>query len=164
MTSQVGRACAEDLLNVVDLPQPFDVAEFCRRLANHRGRPIRLISEHGATVSGTLIGTSDVDEIHFSADTSEYHQWGIILHEIGHLLMGHGLGVIPSELLGAHWNPGRIRQVAARHQYDSGAEQAAEDFATTVLERVGELPLSGDQPNNDEAQEERRRLRAMFLG
>ncbi|MFJ6728554.1 hypothetical protein ACIQPQ_27025 [Streptomyces sp. NPDC091281] len=71
--------------------------------------------------------------IFYQQDTTRPHQDHIILHEVGHILVGH-LTVPAADLVtrgpGAGTGPVRMRTV-----YDSEEELEAELIATIILER-----------------------------
>lgn len=165
MSFQAGVQQADALLNQVGLPDPFDVHEFCRRVADHRGRPLLLVPQPAGSMTeaaGLLIGLRDRDEIHYVADTSTYHQQVIILHEVGHLVSEHA-GVhepLPLELLGDDWDPQVLERLRGRRRYDDDDERAAESFATAVLDRVAEQAGHGAPAASPGAQA---RLTSMFL-
>ncbi len=73
------------LLRELDVPRPFGHRELCRRLARHRGRPIRLmpfpIEQPGP--SGIWLATDVADVIVYQSQTTAAHQEHIILHEVG---------------------------------------------------------------------------------
>lgn len=109
------------MLSEVELPAPFDAREFCRRVAARRKQPIRL--------------------------QAVYHQTGIILHEVRHVIAGHYAGSLVGgtqprffcRVSGRH----RARWRAALEGYTAQEEREAEYFARRVLElvsrRVGPL-------------------------
>ncbi len=133
----------------VELVVPFDRTTFCRRLAERRRRPILLRGLDMAAAglpSGWWIEMPDVDLVLHDNLTSEYHQDGIVLHEVGHILLDHyadqRVGAQAAQLaldedVAAHLMPtiGRLqaRRRAARHGYSRQEEQEAEFFARFVL-------------------------------
>ncbi len=142
MSFERGERRAAELLTKVGLPDPFDVAEFCRRVAAHRGRPLALVPRPAGAMGeavGAYVGREDRDEIHYVADTSTYHQNAIILHEIGHLVSQHGGRSdepFPLSLLGTDWDPSVVQRLKGRHRYHDDEECEAEGFATAVLDLV----------------------------
>jgi Zn-dependent peptidase ImmA (M78 family) len=121
------------------LPDPFDVAELCRDVGRRRGRPIVLAALQLAAAGpcGLWLATDSLDYICYEEHTSRLHQQHIVLHELGHVLCGHG-GPIPLEgmLAGPGTDAVRI-MLARRHSgFHSGHEAEAELFAYTVLDRV----------------------------
>ncbi|MGI8682377.1 MAG: hypothetical protein ACR2JO_09700 [Mycobacteriales bacterium] len=133
----------EVLLAEVEIPVPFSVEEFCRRVAARRGRPIHLRAIDTVAVglpSGTVFGRDDDDVILYDGLTSGYHQAGIILHEVGHLIAEHYAGSVVGEDAAEFLLPeiGRhqARRRADRESYTAQEEREAEYFARRVLELV----------------------------
>lgn len=140
MSFERGERRAKELLEQLALPEPFDVGELCRRIAAQRGRSLRLVAEPAGSMGdavGLLIGLPDHDEIHYVADTSNYHQQAIVLHEVGHLLADHdGRHPFPLSLLNGDWDPAVVQRLRGRHRYHDDEECEAEGFATAVLDLV----------------------------
>jgi hypothetical protein len=79
------------MLRELDIRPPLDVRELCARLAERRGRPIRLVA-HPITVPGPFglwFMTESMDVIFYQSETTRPHQDHIILHEIGHIIAEH---------------------------------------------------------------------------
>ena len=140
MSFERGERRAAELIEQLTLPEPFDLDEFCRRIAAHRGRALQLVAEPAGSMVeavGLLVGLADRDEIHYVVDTSRYHQQAIVLHEIGHLLADHdGRHSFPLSLLAGDWDPSVVQRLRGRHRYDDDEECEAEGFATAVLDHV----------------------------
>ena len=143
---QARREC-EMLVAALDLPEPFDLAEMCRRLGEQRGRAITLMS-HDMVVGGlcgTWMGTATADYVFYEQDTSRLHQQHIVCHEIGHILRRHEPGKILSSDLARVIAPGieqgDVRRVLGRDCYDDDEEFEAELIATLILRRIARLPL-----------------------
>lgn len=87
------RKRCENILGHLELPHPFSLDELCNRIAEQRGRPIRLhplpkeAAETG--VCGLWVGTVNVDYVFYEAQTTPLHREHIVLHELGHILFGH---------------------------------------------------------------------------
>ncbi|MCE0535676.1 ImmA/IrrE family metallo-endopeptidase [Kineosporia rhizophila] len=125
------------LLRELDVPRPFGHRELCRRLARHRGRPIRLmpfpIEQPGP--SGIWLATDVADVIVYQSQTTAAHQEHIILHEVGHIIAGHdGESVDPEESVRVH----------RRTAYDNRQEREAELIATILFEWSGRSDGLGD--------------------
>jgi hypothetical protein len=131
----------------LDLPleAPFDVRELCARIGVERVRPIVLLgvqlASHG--VSGLWLATDKADLICYEANTSKPHQEHIILHELGHILHGHGGSSTVSDALAPLFpalEPDALRIMLARrhHTYAADEERQAEDFAYIVLARANQ--------------------------
>lgn len=131
------------LLRDLDIRPPVDVTELCRRLGAHRGRELRLMP-YALDVPGPLgiwIETDDFDVIVFQAETSKPHQDHIILHEIGHIVAGHGGDSYASEdeaiLPNIPEDAGQRR--LRRSSYEDRPEREAELIASIVGEGMGLL-------------------------
>jgi hypothetical protein len=151
------------VVDSLPIPRPFTLERFVRTLGRQRGRPIQLVAAPlGATAPcGLLVVTADVDLVCYASNTNWRHQIHIVLHEIGHLLLGHSNHHLPSEDADATvdtagivdgqgaqgpsgldaWVPGfsasLIRRLLARSRYDDSDERDAEVFATLAGGRVG---------------------------
>lgn len=133
----------------LDLPEPFDVGELCRRTGNARGRPITVapLPLSGAAPCGLWLGTPSTDLIFFEANTSPAHQNHIILHELGHVLCHEQNGALDEDLLRAlfpNLSPELVRNALGRTRYSAVEEQEAEIFAHLVLERVWQPPITAE--------------------
>ncbi|MEV8531851.1 hypothetical protein [Streptomyces sp. NPDC051211] len=135
------RRC-ETILGHLDLTDPFSVDGLCARLAEQRGRPIRLhplpkeAAESG--VCGLWVGTSSVDYVFYEAQTSPLHREHIVLHELGHILFGHNA-------LEGEENGTGIPAALGRTNYTTRQEQEAEMLASMIRSRAG-LPGPGGGP------------------
>lgn len=138
------RARCRTLLRQLDMQPPFDVNELCSRLAEQRGKPIRLRSYPIPAPGpfGLWLSTADEDLIIYQQETSRLHQVLIILHEVGHMIAGHASDECDDEmlrLLSPSINPDVARRWLRRSDYHSGDEVEAEKIATTILEWAWEL-------------------------
>ncbi|MBB6174326.1 hypothetical protein HNR23_004386 [Nocardiopsis mwathae] len=159
------RRGVKQLLRQLDLDAPLDVRVLCERLGEHRGRPIKLVP-HPLPVPGAFglwVGTAQADHIYYQKETTPAHQDHIILHEIGHIISGHGGNKNDADL----WSqvfpdlpPELIRRILMRDGYGPEHEREAEMVATvikewsTLLER---LKFSPDRKTHSA-----RRLRSAF--
>ncbi|MBB1256326.1 hypothetical protein H3146_23645 [Streptomyces sp. OF3] len=94
MSKTSRRARCEAVADQLDIPRPFDLDALCARIAAGRGRPLRLVPLDGvpdvAMPCGVWVATSTTDLIFYEPATSSVHKLHIVLHEIAHLLLGHG--------------------------------------------------------------------------
>lgn len=155
------RKRGQDLLRGVAVPDPFDLEAFCQRLAQTRGRPLRIIplpAAASAGACGAWAATATTDYLFFDPATAPLHREHILLHEVGHLLAGHGsvpvatptplaAQVCPpavASLLEGGWlpdlSPETVQHVLARTDYSMPQEQEAEIIATLILERGSRRP------------------------
>ncbi|GLZ36979.1 hypothetical protein Acsp05_06040 [Actinokineospora sp. NBRC 105648] len=128
------------VLAEVGVPRPWDLAEFCDRVAAHRGRPIHLVPTRlpaGAPDGAWLAGPT-VDVIVYDADSPALRAEHIVCHELGHMLLGHtgtGLGPVitpdvPAALL-------HRMGVLHRTGYDDEHEHEAEVAASLIWKLAG---------------------------
>lgn len=125
------------------IPRPFDVALLCERVADSRGRPIRLLpmAMPGAGLFGLWIAAEGCDYIVYERSTSRLHQEHIIVHELAHVLCQHetgpNAGTEHAGRLFDRLDVATVRSVLARSAaYSTGEEQEAEMIASLVLEQA----------------------------
>ncbi|MEU8437273.1 hypothetical protein AB0F18_31125 [Streptomyces sp. NPDC029216] len=117
----------------MDLTHPFSLDALCTRIAERRGRPIRLhplpreAAESG--VCGLWVGTETVDYVFYEAHTTPLHREHIVLHELGHILFGH-------HSLEGEENDGMAPVVLGRTNYTTRQEQEAEMLASMIRIRT----------------------------
>ena len=139
--TELWRSC-QQVVDRLDLPDPFDAEAFIAALARKRGRPIELIPvpTRPDRPCGLLVTTAAADLIIYSGDTTTVHRQHILLHEAAHLVRGHdaarqtstaGLGVLLPHLSGA-----LIRNVLGRTVYTEPQEREAELIASLIHHRV----------------------------
>jgi hypothetical protein len=140
------------LLRELDIRPPLNVRELCSRLAERRGRPIRLVA-HPIKVPGPFglwFMTESTDVIFYQQETTRPHQDHIILHEIGHLVADHPSDEGDDDALDALAPDDRpdgttngTQRALRRTCYDSAYEREAELVATIILEWASVLnPLN----------------------
>lgn len=134
------------VIGSLSLPEPFSVQELCARLAEERGRPLRLLPLPTPTVPGTPSGmwltAEHGDYIFFDEQTSPLHQEHIIVHEIGHVVCDHR-SAGDDQRLYRHIDladPHSIRQALPRLRYSDEQELEAEMIASLILEAIGRVP------------------------
>lgn len=141
------------LLRDLDVRPPIDVTELCRRLGVHRGRELRLMPYPLAVPGpfGVWFETDDVDVIAYQSQTSRAHQDHIILHEVGHIVAGHGGDSTADEdeqVLPEIPQSSSLRRLR-RTCYDVVNEREAELIASILGEGMGLLsdgPAVGGEP------------------
>lgn len=143
------------------LPDPWDVHAFVERVAEHRQRRISCtpttMSQYASVASGLWVRQPDFDLIAYDATASALHQENTILHELGHILLGHQGVSLPephsSAAAAQARTGGRAEAVHAcahelvgvapdaavmrRDYYDAPAELEAETWAYEVWRAAG---------------------------
>jgi hypothetical protein len=153
------------ILRDLEIGAPLDVRLLCQRLAEQRGRAIELIP-YPLPVPGAFglwIGTADSDYILYQRDTTPAHQEHIILHEIGHIISGHGNDESDDDLweqLFPDLSPDMIRRALRREGYDQAVEREAEMVATVIKEWATLLERLSFAPDRNSVAA--RRLRGAF--
>ena len=131
-------------LNAIDelIPVPWDLQLLVERIAEQRGRPIRLLATEfpAGDVSGLWLPTDDADLICYDRDASPAIREQTIGHELGHLLMNHQLEdrsagpAVARQLAAVAISPALIERFLARTAYESAIEATAEEFGTRLLQ------------------------------
>ena len=133
------RRYCKRLLRQLDVQPPLRVDDLCRKLGEHRGRPIRLIP-WALPVPGPFglwLSRPEEDCIFYQAETTRVHQDHIILHEIGHIVADHqDDGTAGDELprLGPDVPRDTVRRAFRRTCYTEDYEREAELIATIIQE------------------------------
>ncbi|NYT95429.1 hypothetical protein HW126_16740 [Salinispora sp. H7-4] len=154
MRERALRKSCRALLRELDIRPPLDVRELCRRLAERRGRPIRLVP-YPIQIPGPFglwVMTDSADVIFFQKETTAPHQDHIILHEIGHIIADHPSDETESEGLDllTPVKPNGTTRALRRTCYDSAHEREAELVATVILEWASVLnPLHRTASSHD---------------
>ena len=80
------------IIRELGLPRSFELRTLTEIIAARRGRPIVLtpMPLSVAGPSGLWLATASTDYVWFEQHTSPLHQHHIVLHELGHLVCGHG--------------------------------------------------------------------------
>ncbi|MEN8656330.1 hypothetical protein ABCR94_38605 [Streptomyces sp. 21So2-11] len=127
------------LLRQLDIQPPLRVDELCRRIGEHRDKPIRLIPWALSIPGpfGVWMSRPHEEIIFYQEETSRVHQDHIILHEIGHILADHqddgGAGEeLPA--LGPDYPGDLITRGFRRTSYTEDYEREAELVATIIQE------------------------------
>lgn len=159
------RRGVKQLLRELELEAPLDVRVLCERLAQRRGRPIKLVA-YPLPVPGAFglwVGTADADYILYQRNTTTAHQEHIILHEVGHIISGHGSDENDDDIWGQLFPdipPEMVRRALRREGYGLTIEREAEMVATVIKEWATLLDRLQFSP--DHQGETARRLRGAF--
>jgi hypothetical protein len=157
------RTVCQEVLTHLKVPDPFDIDVFCSRLAELRGRPLHVhyvagLARHDA-MCGLYYEAADDDHLFVEADTLAKHRLAILLHEIGHMLLGHppdaelSQSVDPDRVLGLLARGGQPRKTRKHRRH----EQEAEEFALLML-RWLDRGVGGDGETRDDASASLRHL------
>jgi hypothetical protein len=139
------RRCAA-IAAAVDIPRPFDLGQFLARLAVRRNRMIFLhpFTSGPGIPCGLWLATDRADHVFHEQGTSPWHQTHITMHEIAHMLLGHGSGHHDGRglaaLLAPDVDPALARLVMGRSAYTTAEEQGAETLASLILGRASGSP------------------------
>lgn len=86
------RQRCERVLSELDLPEVFDVELLLARLAQRRGRPLRLLPLLPGLrdePSGMWVPLPDEDVIFAESSVSGWYRDHVVFHEVGHMLWSH---------------------------------------------------------------------------
>lgn len=151
----------QEIIRTIPIPDPWDRSVFVSSVAEYRGRDIHVRRVDAAalvgtgcgepmmpsgqrsvsTGSGVWIARDSDDLILFAADT-EWHADQVVLHEIGHMLLGHGeevfgdqvgLAAEPLQALMPSLSMESIKSVLGRSNYSLDRECEAETFADLAM-------------------------------
>lgn len=157
---RIRRQCKQ-LIKELELPAATDLDGMCDVVARRVERPIRLVPMGlGGVVSGMTASTDDGYWVFYESRTSPWHQAHIVLHELSHLLLGHGQDPMVTEDALRVWTPsvdaatamrrmGLTADFARHHCYDNATERETEVLGTLLMEHVVPslpdpgLPLEG---------------------
>jgi len=128
------------IIRELGLPRSFELRTLTEIIAARRGRPIVLTAMplSAAGPSGLWLATASTDYVWFEQNTSALHQHHIVLHELGHLVCGHGGPHSVRNLLAdlaPQLSATTLAIMLARHQgtYQDVQETEAELFAHVLL-------------------------------
>lgn len=112
------------------VPRPFTLQRFIDALHDCQSKPIELVAAPlgGTAPCGWLVRTGKIDYICYPTNTSWLHQLHIVLHEVGHLMLGHAVNGLP----------------LGHSRVDTHNERAAEIFATMAARRIARVDRSID--------------------
>jgi len=127
----IRRAC-EARLPDLPLPIPFHLDTFVAQIAARRKRPIeRFGLPLGGGLPGMWVETHDQDLIYYESRTAPPHQEQIILHELGHIVLGHRGITLPCTVSLGDLTLADLRALHGA-SYTWEQEYAAETLATLI--------------------------------
>ena len=151
--ARIRRQCRQ-LIRELGLPASTDLPGLCDLVARRLGRAVHLVPMGmGGVVSGMTASTDEGYWIFYELKTSPWHQIHIVLHEIGHLLLGHEQDPAVTEDALRMWTPsvdattamrrmGLTADFARHHCYDNLTERETEVLGTLLMEHL--VPTSPD--------------------
>lgn len=139
------------LIADLEIPSPWNLRQFVDRLADQRGKPIVLTGHRGLRAAGFPCGLlaemNDLTLIVYEERSSQYMVEHTVLHEIGHLLLGHegermqeSLGQFLGGLVGPA-SIARMETMLARGVFDTTKEVEAETFANLIMPAIRRRPF-----------------------
>jgi len=127
----------------LDVPRPFDLGRFLAQVERKRNRMIFLhpFTSGPGVPCGLWLGTARADHIFHEAGTTPWHQTHITVHEVAHMLLGHGgRGSVRTleHLLAPDVDPALARLILGRSAYTTAEERDAETMASLILGQPGD--------------------------
>jgi hypothetical protein len=89
---------------------------------------------------GLWVGTDRADHVFYDPGTSPLHAEHIVLHELAHILSGHGAAGAGLARLFPDLDPATVREVLGRAGYTSAQEREAEMMASLIRGRSAPPP------------------------
>jgi len=122
----------------LDIPRPFDLGRFLAQVERKRNRMIFLhpFTSGPGIPCGLWLGTPRADHIFHEAGTTPWHRTHITMHEVAHMLLGHGGRVSErglGRLLAPDVDPALVRLILGRSTYTTAEEREAETVASLIL-------------------------------
>lgn len=130
------------LIGQLPIPSPWDRSAFVHTVEQLRGRRITLLPVDAALLAGSACGLWLVrehdDVVLYQDGTSRLHADQIILHELGHMLLGHDKNAKTDtaqmvSALTPNLDPATVKAALGRSAYDTTTEHDAELFASLIL-------------------------------
>lgn len=129
-------------ISELPLPAQWDRAAFIHAVEQLRGRRIILVAVDGKLLADSACGLwlvrDDDDIVLYRDGASRLHADQIILHELGHMLLGHDKNTKTDtaqmvSALTPNLDPATVKAALGRSAYDNTAEHDAELFASLIL-------------------------------
>ncbi|MFC9896134.1 hypothetical protein ACFVMC_20805 [Nocardia sp. NPDC127579] len=134
-----------DATRTVPLPNPWNLTAYLADVAAYRGRsislrpvPAEMLTEKGCRGKGLWVARKHDDIIVYDDAATERNADHIILHEIGHMLLGHGKAEADPNaplppMLAALLPALSVQHVLGRNEFGAEREQEAEVFADMTM-------------------------------
>jgi len=141
--AQTARRRHAAIIADLDIPRPFDLRRFLAQVERRRNRRIFLhpFTSGPGIPTGLWLGTSTADHIFHEAGSTPWHRTQITLHEVAHMLLGHGGKESMDRLerlLAPDVSPALARLVMGRTKYTTAEEREAETLASLILGLPGD--------------------------
>ena len=136
------RRCAAMIADL-DIPRPFDLDRFLAHVERRRNRAIFLhpFTSGPGIPCGVWLGTARADHLFHETGTTPWHRMHITLHEVAHMLLGHGgAGSRLGRLLAPDLDPALVRLILGRSKYTTAEEREAETAASLILGHASDSP------------------------
>jgi hypothetical protein len=132
----IRRRCERRLADL-NIPSPLDMAELRAEVSRKTGRPIevRVVDMPSRGPCGLWVSIGNTDLVYVAAGTSVDHQRQVELHELSHILAGHGAVPVPVAgvmQLVPDLDPHLVERMLGRTFYSDEAEYEAELQATMI--------------------------------
>jgi hypothetical protein len=141
------------------IPEPWSVPALCANLADARGKPLSVcplpVEASASGACGLWLAAPDADYLFVDESTTPLHRDHIVLHEVGHLVAGHGAapgalpGVLPAvdtRTLLPDLSPELVRRILGRTTYTARQERVAETIADLLEATAGDRPAAPRAP------------------
>lgn len=150
---RIRRRCKQ-LIKELGVPASTDLHGLSEIVARRVGRPVHLVPMSlGGAVSGMTAAADEGYWVFYERRTSPWHRTHIVLHEMGHLLLGHAHDPLVTEDALRMWAPsvdvatamrrlGLTPGFARHHCYDDLTERETEVLGTLLMEHL--VPASAD--------------------
>ena len=136
------RTAAELMAVIPPLPDSPDTDDLIAAVQQHRGRKMQILTappELSASVCGMWVETPSVDLVFIAESAAPFAREHVLLHEIAHMLLGHGEARGPQSGLAQlmpDLDPSLLQKVLGRSSYEDPQEYEAELLATLLQSRT----------------------------
>lgn len=135
---EAARSRCTQIIRSLPIPRPFDELTFLTAVAQQRGKPIELLRTPLDTSGhcGMFASCDAVDYIVHRTDMTALHALHHDMHELGHLLLGHGSPANSTDalhLLLPELSPRLISRILGRGRYNPHEEREADLFASLLM-------------------------------
>jgi hypothetical protein len=130
-----------DVVNRLEIPQPFTIEAFVASVAAQHGRRVELVGTRSMVgPCGMLLRTPSVDFLCFDARATPVVASRTVAHEVGHLILGHAMVSVEAlTRLASRFPdlpPALIQSMVNRSIRGRRAEEAADLVADLIMART----------------------------